>query len=194
MDNFKKVVLSDALKNVKINQGLVHEAVVAYMATWRSGSANTKTRAEVSGGGKKPWQQKGTGRARSGSSRSPVWRHGGVTFGPKPRDFSKYLPKTMKRLAIAGVLRSKSEELYIIDEKLLSISKTKDLSKLMNSEGVALFVISRDKPVVRALKNIKNVQTVSLDELNTYDLVSADRVYFEDVLWKKLEERLVAHV
>lgn len=193
MDNFKKVILSEVLKNVKINQGLVHEAIVSYMATWRSGSANTKTRAEVSGGGKKPWQQKGTARARSGSSRSPVWRHGGVTFGPKPRDFSKYLPKTMKRLAIAGVLRAKADELYIIDEKLLNISKTKDLSKLINSEGVALFVVNRDKPVARALKNIKNVQTVSLDELNTYDLVSADRVYFEEVLWNKLEERL-AHV
>ena len=117
MDNFTKVVLSEALKNVKVNQGLVHEAVVSYMATWRSGSANTKTRAEVSGGGKKPWQQKGTGRARSGSSRSPVWRHGGVTFGPKPRDFSRYLPKAMKRLAIAGILMFKAEEIYVINEK-----------------------------------------------------------------------------
>jgi large subunit ribosomal protein L4 len=177
--NNKKVkeVELPALFSSGVRPHLVHAAVVNQLANRRAGTASTKNKALVSGGGKKPWKQKGTGRARSGSSRSPLWRHGGTCFGPMPRDYSYALPKKAKRAALIDALASKiSEDKLVLVEKLdLAEPKTKLVSTLLENLGVnenALILIkAQNKNLMLAARNIPSVKALRIDNINVYDLL-----------------------
>jgi large subunit ribosomal protein L4 len=177
--NNKKVkdVELPALFSSEMRTHLVHSAVVNQLANKRAGTASTKNKALVSGGGKKPWKQKGTGRARAGSSRSPLWRHGGTCFGPMPRDYSYALPKKAKRAALVDAIASKVQEnrLVLIDSLELSEPKTKQISTLLETLGVqenALIVIKAvNKNLTLAARNIPSVKVLRMDNINIYDVL-----------------------
>jgi len=162
----------------------MHQVVTAQLAAARSGSANTKTRAEVRGGGRKPWRQKGLGRARHGSIRSPQWRGGGVVFGPKPRDYSQRTPKKMKRLALRSALSARAAEanIFVVDSFEWDAPKTKSAVALLQAMGVsgkALFVLGEgDTIAATSLRNLANARTLASSQLNTYDVLWADSVVF----------------
>ncbi len=170
--------LSDAIFGVEISTAAMHQAVVTYNANQRQGTQSALTRAEVSGGGKKPWRQKGTGRARVGSSRNPVWKHGGVAFAPKPRDYTKKMNKKTRRLALKSALTCKVNdgEIIVIENLDLDSLKTKNMIEILKSlgvEGKALVVTNGvNDNVVRATGNIPGVDTVISASLNTYDILS----------------------
>ena len=171
--------LSDALFNVEYNESVIHQAVVARLANERQGTKSTLTRSEVRGGGAKPWRQKGTGRARQGSTRSPQWIKGGVVFAPKSRDFSIAVPKKVKRLALKGALTSKATDKDIIILDSLEIeAKTKAMVKVLANlkvEGKAYIV--NEEPtanVERAAANIPGVKTAQVNTINPYDIINAD--------------------
>lgn len=175
--------LAPKLFGVKINEGLVHFAAEAQAANARVASAHTKTRGEVRGGGKKPWKQKGTGRARHGSTRSPIWVGGGITFGPRPnRNFSKKLNKKTKLAALAMVLtdKAKNEQLVALDELAVKDGKTKKLAaivaKLPVKRNVLVVLPQPDKMVVRASRNLQKVHTVNVSDVSLLDLLKADSV------------------
>lgn len=173
--------LSDAVFGAEINEHLVHLAVVQQLANNRQGTQKAKTRAEVSGGGKKPWRQKGTGHARQGSIRAPQWKGGGVVFAPVPRDYSFKMNKKEKRAALKSVLTSKVQEnkFKVLDELTLENIKTKDMKKVLDALKVekALIVIGDDsKNVVLSARNIPDVVTCAPDGINVYDLMKYDTV------------------
>lgn len=163
---------------------IVHRALVRQMNNARQGTVSTKTRAEVSGGGRKPWKQKGTGRARAGSIRSPLWKGGGVIFGPKPRDFSVKMNRKERRLALRTAFQSRSEDLIVVEEfgKNLSRPKTKELVQAMSRWGVEkdakvlLIVGQRDENVYLSARNIANLKLISATNLNVFDILAADQV------------------
>ena len=177
--NNKKVkdVELPALFSSEMRTHLVHSAVVNQLANKRAGTASTKNKAMVSGGGKKPWKQKGTGRARAGSSRSPLWRHGGICFGPMPRDYSYALPKKAKRAALVDAIASKVNEnrLVLIDSLELAEPKTKQISTLLETLGVqenALILIKAvNKNLTLAARNIPSVKVLRMDNINIYDVL-----------------------
>jgi large subunit ribosomal protein L4 len=177
--NNKKVkdVELPALFSSEMRTHLVHSAVVNQLANKRAGTASTKNKALVSGGGKKPWKQKGTGRARAGSSRSPLWRHGGTCFGPMPRDYSYALPKKAKRAALVDAIASKVNEnrLVLIDSLELAEPKTKQISTLLETLGVqenALIMIKAvNKNLTLAARNIPSVKVLRMDNINIYDVL-----------------------
>lgn len=179
-----KFTLDEAYFNGKVNKALLHQAVLMYLANLRKGSASTKTRGEVSGGGRKPWRQKGTGRARAGSIRSPLWRGGGVVFGPHPRDFSYNLPKRIKRLALQQSLndKAKDEGLLIVDEIALQEPKTKEFVSFLTAikaKRKSLVVIEKeDLKVFRASRNIPGVSVKTFNQVNAYDVMKHYRVIF----------------
>lgn len=172
--------LSDAVFNVPMNPTLVHQAMVIYQGNRRQGTHDTKTRAEVSGGGRKPWIQKHTGRARQGSTRAPHWRHGGVSFGPHPRSYRRALPKRMKRAALRCVLSDKirNERLVCLDSTDTIDGKTKSMAGLLerlNVTGSALVVtLGTDQNVVQAASNLKKIYTLPVNQLNAEVLLSRD--------------------
>ena len=174
--------LNDLVFNVPMNRTLVHQAMVIYQSNRRQGTHDTKTRAEVSGGGRKPWIQKHTGRARQGSTRSPQWRHGGVVFGPHPRSYRKSLPKRMKRQAVRCVLsdKARSERIVCLDSMDGVDGKTSSMTGLLerlNVAGSALVVTVGAVPeVVRASSNLKKVYTLPVNQLNAEALLSKDIV------------------
>jgi len=180
-----KTLLPKEVFDVKLNSDLVHQVVVSQLANRRRVIAHTKDRAEVSGGGRKPWRQKGTGRARHGSIRSPLWRHGGVTFGPtKEKVFKKEIPKKMRRKALFMVLSAKVKNnlLIILDELKLEKAKTKFLAQLIENwklkienfgKGNILIILPEmDKNIILAARNLPNVQTIQAKDLNCLDLLS----------------------
>ncbi len=178
MSNKKvKDVELPALFGAEVKPHLLHTAVVNQLANKRAGTAATKNKALVSGGGKKPWKQKGTGRARAGSSRSPLWRHGGTTFGPMPRDYSYSIPKKEKRAALISALTAKVNEnkLILLDKIALSEPKTKQLAALLQTLGVAesamVLLASENKNVALAARNIPNVKVLRMESINVYDLL-----------------------
>ncbi len=179
-----EVVLDPALFGIEPNVPVMHQVVTAQLAAARSGTANTKTRAEVRGGGRKPWRQKGLGRARHGSIRSPQWRGGGVVFGPKPRDYSQRTPKRMKRLALASALsaRAAEEQILVIESFDWDAPKTKNATALLDAVGIdakALVVVTRsEKVAVKSFRNLQQVNVLQVDQLNTYDVVWADTIVF----------------
>ena len=179
-----EVVLDPDVFGIEPNVPVMHQVVTAQLAAARSGSANTKTRAEVRGGGRKPWRQKGLGRARHGSIRSPQWRGGGVVFGPRPRDFSQRTPKRMKRLALVSALsaRAAEEQIVVIDEFDWEAPKTKNATALLEATGIdakALVVITRPEAVAaKSFRNLPQVNVLPVDQLNTYDVVWADSIVF----------------
>ncbi len=171
--------LEEYIFDIEPNEPVVHEAVVQYLANQRQGNKSAKTRSEVRGGGKKPWRQKGTGRARAGSRTSPLWRGGGVIFAPKPRDFSKKMNKKKKNLAIRSVLSDKNqnEELTIINELDFNAPKTKDMIKVLDAldKSKALIVTDTKKDnVVLSSNNIPKVKATTVGEINVYDLLLYD--------------------
>jgi large subunit ribosomal protein L4 len=174
----------------------VHDVVVAYRAAQRSGTACTKTAGEVAGTNKKPWKQKGTGRARAGSFRSPLWRGGGVVFGPKPRDFSKKVSRSTKQLALRKALteRLNAGDVLVVDELKLSSPKTKEFVSLLSAlqiSGTALVVSSAvDKNLTLASRNVPTVELTTSDTLNTYDVLRSDKLLFTRSAFEKVEARL----
>ena len=173
----------------------VHDAVVAYRAAQRSGTACTKTAGEVAGTNRKPWKQKGTGRARAGSFRSPLWVGGGVVFGPKPRDFSKKISKKTRALALRKALseRLKAGDVVLVDDLKLDSPKTRDFISLMSTldlTGTTLIVASADKNLTLASRNLEKVTLATSDSLNTYDILRPDKLLSTKSAFEKVEARL----
>ena len=188
------IELSDNVFGVKVNTHVMYEAVKNYLANQRQGTQSAKTRAEVRGGGRKPWRQKGTGRARQGSIRAPQWKGGGVVFAPKPRDYSYSIPKKVKRLALKSALSSKVEdqEIIVVDKLVLEQPKTKEMVKVLknlNSSKKTLIVIpERDEAVVRAAANIAGVKTAYVNTINVYDILNCDSFVITKDAVNKVEE------
>lgn len=174
----------------------VHDAVVAYQAAQRSGTASTKTMGEVAGSGKKPWRQKGTGRARAGSFASPLWRGGGVVFGPKPRDFSKKVSKSTKQLALRKALseRLKSGDVVLVEDVKLSAPKTKEFLGVLSAlqvQGSALVVaLGGDRNLSLAARNVSRVELTTSEDLNTYQVLRFDKLIITRSAFEKIEQRL----
>lgn len=191
-----EIDLSDAVFGVEVNPHLLHEAVLMQLANRRQGTSDTKTRAEVSGGGRKPWRQKGTGRARQGSTRAPHWRHGGVVFGPHPRSYRITMPKKARRAALRGVLSSKlaTGDLIVLDEFSLEAPKTKDvvaLLKNLNVAGKALIVTTNGDPVIyRSARNIPGITTSAAQNINVYDVLATGKLVLTRDAIARVEEVL----
>ena len=171
--------LSDNIFAVEVSESAIHTAVVQYLANQRQGTKSAKTRAEVRGGGRKPWRQKGTGRARQGSTRSPQWTGGGVVFAPKPRDYSFKVNKKLKRLALKSVLTTKLNEskIIVLEDLTLSEVKTKTMKKVLDNINVskALVVLDGvDKNVVLSARNLQNIKTTEATSINVYDILKYD--------------------
>ncbi len=185
--------LNDSIFAVEINEHLVHMAVVQQLANNRQGTQKAKTRSEVSGGGRKPWRQKGTGHARQGSTRSPQWTGGGVVFAPTPRDYSFKLNKKEKRAALKSVLTSavNEQKFIVVDELKLDSIKTKEFAKVMNNLNVekALVVLdSNDKNVVMSAKNIPSIKTALTNTINVYDILKYNTVVVTKAAVEQIEE------
>lgn len=195
-ESVHSIELSDAVFNVPMNKTLVHQAMVIYQGNRRQGTHDTKTRAEVSGGGRKPWIQKHTGRARQGSTCSPQWRHGGVVFGPHPRSYRKSLPKRMKRAALRCVLSDKirNDRLVCLDSMDTVDGKTRSMAGLLerlNVSGSALVVtLGTDRNVVQAASNLKRIYTLPVNQLNAETLLSKDTLILTEEAARWAEESL----
>jgi len=191
----KAVTLDDAVFAKDYNEALIHQVVVAYMAAGRAGSKAQKTRSDVSGGGIKPWRQKGTGRARAGTSRGPIWRSGGVTFAARSRDYSQKLNKKMYRAAMCSIFSelARSERLLIVDDFEINEPKTKAMVSQLDKLGTdnALLVTEADdKNVTLSARNIPHCETVSVTGLNPLSLVSHDKVVMTSAAVNKVQEWL----
>ena len=177
----EKIDLSDDIFGIEPNTTVMHDMVVNYLANQRQGTQSALTRAEVSGGGRKPWKQKGTGHARQGSTRAPQWTHGGIAFAPKPRDYSYSLNKKVKRLAMKSALSSKviDNEMIVLDKIELDEYKTKTIAamlKAIGSEKKALIVLPEvNSKVIASAANIPGVKTAVVNTLNVYDILNADK-------------------
>lgn len=189
-----EIELSEEIFGVKVNKHVVYEVVKNQLANKRQGTQSTKTRAEVRGGGRKPWKQKGTGRARAGSIRAPHFTGGGVTFAPKPRDYSYKVPKKVRRLALKSVLTSKvlENEIIVIDDLNFDSPKTKDMVNFLanvKANKKALIVIDeKNINVIKSAKNIPNVQTALVNTINVYDILKYDSFIITKEAVRKVEE------
>ena len=188
------MVLADSVFGAEINAAVLHAAVRAYLLNQRQGTQSTLTRTEVSGGGRKPWRQKGTGHARQGSTRAPHWRHGGVALGPKPRDYSYALNRKVKKLAFRSAFSAKvkENEMMVIDQITMDEYKTKDIVKLLNALGVekkALIVLPEvNEKVIKSAANIPGVKTAVVGSLNVYDILNYNNFIIAAEAVEKLEE------
>lgn len=188
-----EINLSDEVFGIEVNEAAMHQVVVAQLANRRQGTQSALTRAEVSGGGIKPWRQKGTGRARAGSSRSPVWRKGGMVFAVKPRDYSQKVNKKVRTLAIKSALSMKvnDKDIIVLEDLKLEAPKTKLMAAVLGKFEVkkALIVTAgKDEGVVRASGNIQGVKTLMADNINVYDLVGHDKLIITKDAVKRVEE------
>ena len=188
------IELADSVFGIEPNEKIVHSVLVNYMANQRQGTSNTKTRAEVSGGGRKPWRQKGTGRARQGSIRAPQWIKGGIALGQKPRDYSYRINKKERRLAIRSVLSSKVLEnnLVVVDAMNFDAIKTKNMASALNNlkvEGKTLIVLpEKNENVQKSARNIEGVKTSLVNTINVYDLLKYNKLILTVDAVKNLEE------
>ena len=188
------IALSDAIFAITPNASAMHLCVVAYLANQRQGTQSTLTRAEVRGGGKKPWRQKGTGHARQGSTRSPQWTHGGIALGPKPREYGKTVNKKVRRLAMKSALSSKvaAEELIVLDSLEMNEIKTKEvvsvLKALETGKKVLIVLPEKNETVYRSARNIKGVKTTLVSTLNVYDILNCDSLVVLKDAVSKIEE------
>ena len=186
--------LADSVFGAEINAAVLHAAVRAYLLNQRQGTQSTLTRSEVSGGGRKPWRQKGTGRARQGSTRSPQWTHGGIALGPKPRSYRTDMNKKTKRVALFSALSAKVAEgkLIIVDEIVCNEYKTKtmvNMLKALNVDNRALVVLDTVNPfAVKSCANIERVETTLATTINVYEIMKADKMVITAAAVKKLEE------
>lgn len=189
-----EIELNEDIFGIEVNQHVLYEVVKNQLANRRQGTQSAKTRAEVRGGGRKPWKQKGTGRARQGSIRAPHWTGGGVTFAPKPRDFSYSLPRKVKRLALKSALSSKvlNNEIIVIDDLKFDAPKTKDMTNLLtklNANKKALIVMGdKNTNVIKSANNIPNVQTALVNTLNVYDILNHNSFIITKDAVRKVEE------
>ena len=188
-----KMDLNDAVFGVKVNEHLVHLAVVAQLANKRQGTQKAKTRSEVSGGGRKPWRQKGTGHARQGSTRSPQWTGGGVVFAPTPRDYTIRLNKKERRAALKSALTSKVQDgnLIVVDELKLDEIKTKAFKAVMDNlqvENGLVVLADNDANIVMSARNLNKINTALTNTINVYDVMKAKKVVLTKDSAKKLEE------
>ncbi|WP_080876136.1 50S ribosomal protein L4 [Oceanobacillus timonensis] len=180
--NVGDIELNDAVFGIEPNTHVLHEAVVMQRASLRQGTHDVKNRSEVRGGGRKPWRQKGTGRARQGSTRSPQWVGGGTVFGPTPRSYSYKLPKKVRRLALKSALSSKvkEESLFVLDAITIDAPKTKEVINILNGlkvEEKALIVLSENnETIARSANNLQNVKVLTVEELNVLDLLTHDKL------------------
>lgn len=187
------VELNASVFEFPVNEAAMHQVVVALLANKRQGTQSAKTRAEVSGGGIKPWRQKGTGRARQGSTRSPQWAHGGIVFAPKPRDYRISIPKTMKRVAMKSALSSKVAEanMLVIDSLKMEAPKTKTISELLKKLSVKKALIVTGDVEMNAYKSARNIEGVTIvpcNNINVYDIVKHEKLILTQDAVKKLEE------
>jgi len=186
--------LSDAIFGIEPNTSVMHTAVVNYLANQRQGTQSTLTRTEVSGGGRKPWRQKGTGHARQGSIRAPQWRHGGIALGPKPRDYSYTINKKVKKLAIKSALSSKvsGNEMIVLDQITLESFKTKAVVAMLNALGAEkktlIVTAQNDEKLIKSAANIPGVKTTTTGSLNVYDMLNCDKMVIVKAAVEKLEE------
>ena len=188
------IELKDSIFSIEPNMSAMHLVVVSYLANQRQGTQSTKTRSEVSGGGKKPWRQKGTGRARQGSTRSPQWYHGGIALGPKPRTYGIDVNKKVRRLAMKSALSTKvlDNNMIVLDTLTVDAYKTKTIVamlKALNVEGKALIVTAdADSKVIKSAGNIKGVKTAAVNTLNVYDILNYDKFIVSKDAVAKIEE------
>ena len=192
--NVGEITLSDAIFGITPNAAVMHAAVINYLANQRQGTQSTLTRTEVSGGGKKPWRQKGTGHARQGSTRAPQWRHGGIVHAPKPRDYSYSLNKKVRKLALKSALSDKvlSGDLIVLDELKLETYKTKVVADCLKAIGAgkkALVILeNNDAFAVKSIANIAGAKSAQVNTINTYDIINADTLVIVKGAVAKLEE------
>ncbi|GKX68818.1 50S ribosomal protein L4 [Inconstantimicrobium mannanitabidum] len=189
----KDVELNDSVFAVEVNQDAIHQVVVALLANKRQGTQSAKTRAEVRGGGIKPWRQKGTGRARQGSIRSPQWIHGGIVFAPKPRDYRVSVPKTMRRVALTSALTSKvnDNELVVLESLDFEAPKTKqvvDMLKAFEAKKTLIVTAETNENVYKSARNIQGVAVIPVNNINVYDLLKFEKVLITEAAVRKIEE------
>lgn len=195
-EKLKDITLADSVWSIEANDIVLKKAIDLQLAATRQGTHKTKTRSEVSGGGKKPWKQKGTGRARAGSSRSPIWRGGGIVFGVTPRSYGFKMNKKERVLALKSALTHKlaDKELVVVDNINLDSLKTKEIKNIMNTlklDGKTLFVTLEDNEnLYMATRNLGYAYAINADEINVYDLVNADKLVIDEAAVKKIEEVL----
>ncbi|MCQ2455840.1 MAG: 50S ribosomal protein L4 [Clostridia bacterium] len=189
-----KITLADSVYGVGINSAVLHAAVKNYLGNQRQGTQSTLTRTEVSGGGKKPWRQKGSGRARQGSTRSPQWTHGGVALGPKPRSYRTKLNKKVRRLAICSALSSKvaADEMIVVDSIAATEYKTKVMADMLKAIGAgkkSLVVLpEKDEKAIASLSNIEGVKVALYNTINVYDILNCNTLVIAQDAAKKIEE------
>lgn len=190
----KELELNEAVFGIEPNEAVVHSVLVNFLANQRQGTQSTKTRSEVSGGGRKPWRQKGTGRARQGSIRAPQWIKGGIALGPKPRSYKYTVNKNERQLAVKSVLSSKvlENELVVVDSLPLNDIKTKEMVKALSNlkvEGKALIMLpEKNEKVQKSARNIEGVKTTLVETINVYDLLKYNKLVVTEDTVKKLEE------
>ena len=192
--NVGTIELAESVFGIEPNAAVMHQMVVNYLAAQRQGTQSALTRAEVSGGGKKPWRQKGTGRARQGSTRAPQWTHGGIVFAPKPRDYRFTVNKKVRRLAMKSALSTKAaeSEIIVVDSIKLDEYKTKKMAAMLSAIGAdkkALVVLPEvDSKVIKSANNLPGVKTAQVNELNVYDILNADKLVIAKDAVSKIEE------
>ncbi len=196
-DKLKDINLNDNIWNIEPNDAVLHNALILSLASLRQGTHKTKNRSEVSGGGRKPWRQKGTGRARQGSIRATQWRGGGIVFGPTPRDYKKKMNKKERRLALLSALsyKFKGKELMVVDNMNLETPKTKDFTELLNNlklddKKVLIVTSELEDNLILASRNLSQVLVLSNEEINTLDIVNADYMVVTEDAVNKIEEVL----
>lgn len=191
-----EIELNDSVFGVEVNEAVMRQAVLRQLANERLGTHSTKTRGLVRGGGKKPWKQKGTGRARVGSTRSPLWVGGGTIWGPHPRSYAQKMPRKARRLAVKSALSDKvnTNELFVLDEITLAAPKTKEIVNIINNFKFAgekvLFITDNDEIVVRCARNITGVKAVSTEGVNIFDLLHHTKLFVTKSAVAKIEEVL----
>lgn len=191
-----EIQLNDAVFAVEVNEAVMHQAVVRQLSNERLGTHATKTRGLVRGGGRKPWKQKDTGRARVGSTRSPLWVGGGTVFGPQPRSYYKAMPRKARRLAVKSALSDKvnNNELIVLDELTLAAPKTKEVLNILNNFNVGdakvLFITEGDINVERSARNIQGVKALACEGVNIFDLLHYDKLFITEGAVAKIEEVL----
>ena len=197
MKKVAKVDLNDAVFGAEVNEAIVYDVVKMQLAARRSGTASTKTRHDVRGGGKKPWRQKGTGRARSGTTRSPIWRGGGIVFGPHPRDYSFSVPKKVRKKALISVLsmKCKDDKLLILNDFPMENISTREFKSVVNLFGFkkALFIIDSENLVLlKSSRNLRNVKMIRSEGINVYDILNHEHLVLLEPSVKKIEGALLA--
>ncbi|MFN8579253.1 MAG: 50S ribosomal protein L4 [Candidatus Sericytochromatia bacterium] len=195
-NNYADVNLNEEVFGQTPNTHVMHLAIVRQQANARIGTASTLTKSEVRGGGKKPWKQKGTGRARAGSIRSPLWKGGGVIFGPKPRDYEKDMPKKVRKLALRSALSSEVTKVVLLSEDMVSSHKTSEFVKLLKNLGLekvkkVLLIVGDNENVRLSARNLPNVKVVHPENIGVYDLVNSEKILISDSSLAVLEGRAI---